>query len=220
MAEPFTIVRGGAVPLLRNNVDTDTIAPGSPPVRKAAAETQFSEKGSSTLADDLFANWRYDSEGNPKPEFILNQPRFQGAEILWSGANFGCGSSRESAAWMLRAWGIRCIVAPSFAEIFTGNCYANGMLPLVLSDVEVNELAQEAEQGGAAAQFVVDLESCVLTAPSGRLITFKIAEFRRQGLLLGLDEIEVTLRSTGEIDQFVNVGRVQRPWLYPTPGDS
>jgi 3-isopropylmalate/(R)-2-methylmalate dehydratase small subunit len=220
MAEPFTIVRGGAVPLLRNNVDTDTIAPGSPPVRKAAAETQFSEKGSSTLADDLFANWRYDSEGNPKPEFILNQPRFQGAEILLSGANFGCGSSRESAAWMLRAWGIRCIVAPSFAEIFTGNCYANGMLPLVLSDVEVNELAQEAEQGGAAAQFVVDLESCVLTAPSGRLITFKIAEFRRQGLLLGLDEIEVTLRSTGEIDQFVNVGRVQRPWLYPTPGDS
>jgi len=214
MAEPFTVLRGGAIPLLRNNIDTDTLSPGSPPPRKGGG-SGFGERGSTTLADDLFANWRYDTEGEARPDFVFNQTRFQGARILISGSNFGCGSSRESAVWMLAAWGIRCVIAPSFAEIFSGNCFANGLLPMTLDNEAVESLADEADQKGAAGEFIVDLERCELTAPSGRVRPFAISAFRRRGLLAGLDEISLTLEGAEAIDRFVAKARMATPWLYP-----
>lgn len=214
MADPFTVLRAGAIPLIRSNIDTDTISPGSQQ-RQRASGTEFSERGSSTLADDLFANWRYEPDGGRVADFPFNQARFQGAKILLTGENFGCGSSRESAVWMLAAWGIRCIIAPSFADIFASNCYANGLLPITLSAQEIAALASEAESKGAVAEFVVDLPSCRLTSPSGHVVGFRISEFRRKGLLLGLDEIAVTLSSVSEIDAFIDVARAARPWCYP-----
>ncbi|HWL46921.1 MAG TPA: 3-isopropylmalate dehydratase small subunit [Sphingomonadaceae bacterium] len=214
MSDPFTILRAGAIPLLRPNIDTDSISPGTLPPRKRAAGTEFSEHGSSTLADDLFANWRYDGDGEPRADFVFNQPRFAGARILLTGANFGCGSSRESAVWMLAAWGIRCVVAPSFAEIFESNCYANGVLPIALPAETIAELASEAEALGASGTFIVDLDRQSLTAPSGRAIAFHISGFRRRGLLAGLDEIEVTLEQTAGIDAYLAANRAARPWIY------
>lgn len=213
MAEPFTILSGGAVPLMRDNIDTDTISPGSPPPKKSTGSA-FGERGSASLADDLFGNWRYDSEGEARPDFPLNQARFQGARVLIAGANFGCGSSRESAVWMLTAWGIRCVIAPSFAEIFSGNCYANGMLPVTLEAAEVARLAQQADAAGAAGLFKVDLKRCEVTAPDGWVLPFTVSAFRRQGLLSGLDEIGVTLADTAAIDRFL-AGARGAPWLYP-----
>lgn len=215
MPEPFTVLRGTAVPLLRNDIDTDTIAPGSVSVqRKKSVGSEFSERGSSTLADDLFGNWRYDAEGKPRPDFPFNQPRYQGARILLTGANFGCGSSRESAVWMLSAWGIRCIIASSFAEIFSANCFANGILPLLLPEETMQQLSSEAESGSSDGEFVVDLNTCELTTPSGHLIRFTISDFQRRRLLLGLDEIAITLESIDEIEAFLQRGRELRPWLY------
>ncbi len=212
MTEPFTILRGKAVPLLRDNIDTDTISPGSAVPREGRGTT-FSEHGSTSLADDLFGNWRYGPAGEPLPDFPLNQPRYQGASILLTGANFGCGSSRESAVWMLAAWGIRCVVAPSFAEIFAANCYANGLLPLPCSADTVSRLAAEAE--GAAPGFVVDLARCELSISSGTTIAFPISAYRRRGLLAGLDDIELSLESRHEIASFVARERESRPWIYP-----
>ena len=122
MAERFTKLVGAAVPLLRENIDTDAISPGSRP-QCSVVKAEFSEKGTSRLAADLFANWRYDTNGSEIPDFALNQPKFRNAKILIAGANFGCGSSRESAVWMLKEWGIRCVVAPSIAEIFSNNLH-------------------------------------------------------------------------------------------------
>ncbi|GLH76661.1 3-isopropylmalate dehydratase small subunit [Bradyrhizobium sp. SSBR45G] len=210
MAEPLTELRGTAVPILRDNIDTDTISPGSaPPWRKSAT---FGERGSATLADDLFANWRYTGEGRLIESFPLNEPRYQGARFLITGANFGCGSSRESAVWMLAAWGIRCVIAPSFAEIFSANCFANGLLPVVLANDLVSELADEASSAGGA--FELDLAQRSLRRPSGRDITFHIPEYRRQGLMRGLDDIAQTLNDLAAIQKFVATGRRQFPWIY------
>ncbi|WP_174296336.1 3-isopropylmalate dehydratase small subunit [Sphingomonas bacterium] len=214
MPEPFTLLTGSAVPLLRDNIDTDTISPGSPPKRNGGG-TAFGEHGSTTLADDLFANWRYTPEGDPVPGFVLNQPRYQGSRILLAGANFGCGSSRESAVWMLAAWGIRCVVAPSFAEIFSANCFANGLLPLALSADVIVELAAEADTHGA---FTVDLECSVVSTPAGRAIPFQLSAYRRRGLLTGLDDIALTLSNPEQIEDYLVEGRSRSPWLYPAPG--
>jgi 3-isopropylmalate/(R)-2-methylmalate dehydratase small subunit len=217
MAEPLEIVNGTAVPLLRDNIDTDTISPGSaPPWRKSSAS--FGERGSTTLADDLFANWRYTPQGELVPDFPLNEPRYQSSRLLITGANFGCGSSRESAVWMLSAWGIRCVVAPSFAEIFSANCFANGMLPVALPASTVADLAAEA--AGAGGPFTVDLARCTLRAPSGREVSFPISEYRRKGLMSGLDDIGQTMGNRAGIERFVIENREKRPWIYAvaTPG--
>ena len=217
MPDPFTVLTGTAVPLLRDNIDTDTISPGTPPARKGGGGTAFGEHGSTTLADDLFANWRYGPDGEPVPDFVLNQERYQGSRILLAGANFGCGSSRESAVWMLTAWGIRCVVAPSFAEIFSANCFANGVLPMTLPADVIGELAVEADQRGP---FTIDLERCSLLTPSGRDIPFQISAYRRRGLLSGLDDIALTLSNPAQIDDFLAAGRSHSPWLYPERTDA
>jgi 3-isopropylmalate/(R)-2-methylmalate dehydratase small subunit len=213
MADQFTILVGAAAPLLRDNVDTDSISPGSRRQSKATAE--FSEKGSSNLAQELFANWRYDDAGRERPDFVLNQPQFRNAKILIAGANFGCGSSRESAVWMLREWGIRCILAISFAEIFWNNCFANAVLPVVLPESTIRELAREAAPGEPAALFEVDLAASRMTTPSGRIVPFALPEFRRRGLLQGLDELSVTLQDIHQVEDFLARARATRPWAYP-----
>jgi 3-isopropylmalate/(R)-2-methylmalate dehydratase small subunit len=218
MAVPFTTLIGAAAPLLRDNIDTDSIAPGSrSPQRGSGAE--FSEKGTSKLAEDLFANWRYDENGNEISGFVLNQPQFRDAKILIAGANFGCGSSRESAVWMLKEFGIRCIVAPSIAEIFTNNCYANAVLPLTLPAATVRELAAEAAPGAPTALFSVDLSANTLTAPSGRASQISLPAFRRRGLLEGLDELAVTLRDQNQIEAFLERARRTRPFAYSPEHD-
>jgi 3-isopropylmalate/(R)-2-methylmalate dehydratase small subunit len=216
MAESFSVVTGAAAPLLRDNIDTDAISPGSR-MQKPAVKQEFGEKGSATLAQDLFANWRYDGSGEEIPDFILNRPEFHNAKLLLAGKNFGCGSSRESAVWMLKEWGIRCIVAPSFAEIFTNNCFANGVLPVALPEATVRELAEEAKPGAPTALFSVDLAGSALRTPSGRTVHFSLPEFRRRGLLEGLDEIAVTLQELDRIEAFLAEGRQRRPWAYAMP---
>jgi 3-isopropylmalate/(R)-2-methylmalate dehydratase small subunit len=213
MAERFTSLIGVAVPLMRDNIDTDTIAPGSRP-QAAGAKAEFSEKGTSRLAQDLFANWRYDAAGNERPDFVLNQPQFQGAKILISRANFGCGSSRESAVWMLKGWGIRCILATSFGEIFWNNCFANGVLPVVLPERTICELVEEAAPGAPKAVFAVDLTANLITSPSGRAVAIALPGFRRRGLLEGLDEIAVTLQDIEQVENFLARARQTRPWAY------
>lgn len=213
MAEPFTTLRGAAAPLLRPNIDTDTIAPGS---RAAGSKTEaaFNERGSTTLSADLFANWRYTENGEEDPEFVLNRTEFREAKILLAGRNFGCGSSRESAVWMLREWGLRCLVAPSFGEIFYGSCFKNGVLPVILDEETIDDLAREALPGAPSAIFEVDLPNGLIHAPSGAEVRFELAKLRRDALLTGRDEIEQTLARSAEIARFETAAAAKFPWLY------
>jgi len=213
MAERFTTLVGVAVPLMRDNIDTDSISPGSR-APAVGAKVEFSEKGTSTLAQELFANWRYDNAGHERPDFALNKPQYRNAKILITGTNFGCGSSRESAVWMLKEWGIRCILAISFGEIFWNNCFANGMLPVALPECTIRELAEEALPGSPNALFTVDLFANLLTAPSGRAVDISLPEFRRRGLLEGLDELAVTLQDIERVENFLLRARTTWPWMH------
>jgi 3-isopropylmalate/(R)-2-methylmalate dehydratase small subunit len=213
VAEPFLAFRGAAAPLLRANIDTDTISPGSRPAT-STTKSSFGERGSTTLAADLFANWRYDTEGNEDPNFVLNRAEFRNAKILLAGRNFGCGSSRESAVWMLKEWGLRCIVAPSFGEIFYGSCFKNGILPVQLDEATVERLAAEAEAGEPTALFEVDLEHDAIRTPSGESVRIELPKLRRDALLRGLDDIEQTLARDAEIARFEAAASAAYPWLY------
>jgi 3-isopropylmalate/(R)-2-methylmalate dehydratase small subunit len=213
VADRFVTINGAAAPLLRRNIDTDTISPGSSRPGSIAGP-QAARKGSSLLPGELFANWRYDEAGRELPDFVLNQPPFRNARILLAGENFGCGSSRESAVWLLKEWGIRCIVAPSFGEIFYDNCFANAVLPLILPDVLVRELADEAAPGAPSAAFTVDLAAGALIAPSGRTIRFSLPGFRRRALLEGLDQIAITLEDRATIESFWHRLCEAYPWAY------
>jgi 3-isopropylmalate/(R)-2-methylmalate dehydratase small subunit len=214
MAEPFPRIAGIAAPLLQDNIDTDTIAPGSRTVKGESTKADFKEKGSSELARDLFANWRYDEEGREIPTFVLNQRGYRDARILIAGENFGCGSSRESAVWMLKEFGIRCVIAPSFGEIFWGNCFKNSVLPVILPGGEIRALAEEAQP---RSSFFVDLSRNEITTPSGKTVHFDLPEFRRRGLLDGLDEIDVTLRMEAQIADFLERAADVSPWAYRLP---
>ena len=209
MPEPFVRVRGAAAPLLRPNIDTDTISPGS---RAAGRQSP------STLADDLFANWRYDENGAEDPSFVLNRPEFREAKILLAGPNFGCGSSRESAVWMLKEWGLRCIVAPSFGEIFYGSCFKNGLLPVHLAESEIERLAREAAPGAPGALFEVDLERDTIRTPSGAHVRIELPKIRRDALLGGRDEVEQTLERAADIARFEARAAAAYPWLYLVEG--
>jgi 3-isopropylmalate/(R)-2-methylmalate dehydratase small subunit len=214
MAEGFPRIAGVAAPLLQDNIDTDTIAPGSRTVKGESTKAEFKEKGSSELARDLFANWRYDEEGREISAFVLNQPGFRDATILIAGENFGCGSSRESAVWMLKEFGIRCVIAPSFGEIFWGNCFKNSVLPVTLPGDQIRALAEEAQPQSA---FIVDLARNEIAAPSGKVVRFDLPEFRRRGLLDGLDEIDVTLEMEPQIADFLERAAEVSPWAYRLP---
>ncbi|MFQ6018370.1 MAG: 3-isopropylmalate dehydratase small subunit [Kiloniellaceae bacterium] len=201
--EKFTRLTAAAAPLPMVNVDTDQIIPKQ--FLKTIARTGLS-KG-------LFYDLRFDEEGNPKPGFVLDQPAYRDAKILIAGANFGCGSSREHAPWALLDFGIRCIVAPSFADIFHNNCLKNGILPITLPQAQVDLLMDDARRGANAA-ITVDLESQTITGPDGGEIRFEIDPFRKHCLLNGLDDIGLTLERAPAIGEFEERQRTAQPWLY------
>ena len=194
---PFTKLASVAVPLLRDNVDTDAIIPSR----------EMKSTGRTGLADGLFAPWRYTDAvaRTPDPAFPLNQPQANGAQILLGGANFGCGSSREHAVWALVEYGIRCVIAESFAPIFRGNCIRNGILPVTLDRAVVDSLGWQTVD--------VDLMTQTVTA-DGKPHAFTIEEEPRQMLLEGLDAIALTLKSLPEIDAWTAADRARRPWIY------
>ena len=186
----FTKLTAKAVPLDMANLDTDQIIP------KQFLKTVDREG----LGAGLFYDLRFSAEGAERRDFVLNDPRYKGAGILIAGDNFGCGSSREHAPWALMDFGISCVVATSFADIFQGNCFQNGLLPIVLPEAEVRALMDEAKGGNHV--FDVDLESQTITAPSGRAFAFEIDPHRKRKMLEGLDSIGETLLEADAIDAF------------------
>jgi len=201
--EKFTQLTGVAAPLRLMNVDTDMIIPAR--YLKTIKRTG--------LGEGLFASLRLDAEGRPRPDFVLNQPAYAKASILIAGDNFGCGSSREHAPWALLDYGIRCVIAPGFADIFFNNCFKNGILPITLPQATIDRLWTAADNG-ANATFTVDLESCTITTPEGERIPFEVEPFRRECLLNGWDDIGLTLRRGADIDAFEASQRGGQPWLW------
>lgn len=187
----FRIHTGLAVPLMRPNIDTDQIIPKQ--FLKRIERTGFGQF--------LFYDWRYRTNGEPDPSFVLNEPRYKGASVLLAGRNFGCGSSREHAPWALLDYGFRAIIAPSFADIFANNCMKNGILPVTLAEEDVNELARRAREE-KDYRVTVDLEQGLVRDAAGFEAAFSIDEFRRYCLLEGLDDIGLTLRHEAEIASY------------------
>jgi 3-isopropylmalate/(R)-2-methylmalate dehydratase small subunit len=200
--EKFTVLRGVAAPLPRANVDTDQIIP------KQYLKT-IKRTG---LREGLFFELRTFPDGRENPDFVLNKPAYRQAKILVSGENFGCGSSREHAPWALLDFGIRCVIAPSFADIFYNNCFKNGVLPIALPQVDVDRLMADAENG-ANAVFTVDLEKQEIQRPDGETISFAIDPFRKHCLLNGLDDIGLTLENERDISRFEAQRQQSMPWL-------
>lgn len=200
--DTFTHLTAVAAPLNMVNVDTDMIIP-----------KQFLKTiQRSGLGQALFDEMRRTPDGNDVPDFVLNKPAYKDAKILVSGANFGCGSSREHAPWALLDYGFRCIIAPSFADIFYGNCFKNGILPIALPQAEIDKLMDDAERG-ANAIISVDLEKQEIRGPDGGVIHFEIDPFRKQILLNGWDDIGLTLRDGGAIDDYERKAQLSKPWL-------
>lgn len=204
--QKFTTLSSVAAPLMRVNIDTDAIIPS----REMKGVTKDG------LSVGMFANWRYtDVDARVEnPDFILNRTPFRDAEILLSGENFGCGSSREHAVWALKEWGIRCIIAPSFGTIFYGNCVRNGILPVILSEDVVKAFAETAESGAEAALVIVDLPAQTVTSPTGDRHSFDIAPADKEMLVEGLDPIGLTLKSDEAILAFQDNDKTERPWVY------
>jgi 3-isopropylmalate/(R)-2-methylmalate dehydratase small subunit len=200
--QTFDKLTGVAAPLPMINIDTDMIIP------KQHLKT-IKRTG---LGKALFDEMRYEADGAEKPEFVLNQPAYRKAQILVAGANFGCGSSREHAPWALLDFGIRCIIAPSFADIFHNNCFKNGILPIALPQEIVDRLMDDARKG-ANAQITVDLEKQEIVRPDGEVITFAVDAFRRHCLLNGLDDIGLTLQKGGDVEGYESRQRAAQPWL-------
>jgi 3-isopropylmalate/(R)-2-methylmalate dehydratase small subunit len=189
--EPFTTLSGIAAPLDRRNVDTDQIIP-----------KQFLKRIERTgYGEFLFFDWRYREDGSPNPDFGLNAPELQGATILLAGANFGCGSSREHAPWALHDYGFRCVIAPSFADIFYNNCFKNGILPISLPEDTVVALMQKARTG-MPYRLTVDLEKQSISDEEGLALQFQVDPFRRHCLLHGLDDIGLTLQYETQIRDY------------------
>ncbi|EKV30406.1 3-isopropylmalate dehydratase small subunit [Caenispirillum salinarum AK4] len=202
--EKFTKLTGVAAPLPMINVDTDMIIP-----------KQFLKTIKRTgLGKNLFDEMRYDDNGNEVPDFVLNKPAYRNAQILVTGENFGCGSSREHAPWALLDFGIRAIIAPSFADIFYNNCFKNGILPIRLPQEQVDALMEDAERG-ANATVTVDLENQVITGPDGGSISFEIDPFRKHCLMEGLDDIGLTLQKDDKIASFEQKLGREQPWATP-----
>ena len=210
--QAFTRLKGLVAPLDRSNVDTDAIIPKQ--FLKSIQRTGF--------GPNLFDEWRYLDHGElgmdcskrpQNPDFVLNQPRYQGAQILLARDNFGCGSSREHAPWALLDFGFTVVIAPSFADIFANNCTKNGILPVVLEAAEVDRLfAEVAATPGYRLE--VDLAAQQVVTPSGAVLSFQIDPFRKKCLLEGLDEISLTLQHADEIRTFETRRRAQEPWLF------
>ncbi|MBX2854738.1 MAG: 3-isopropylmalate dehydratase small subunit [Rhodobacteraceae bacterium] len=201
--DKFTTLTGVAAPLPLINVDTDMI------ISKQFLKTVKR----SGLGVNLFSDMRYEDSGAEKPDFVLNKPAYRNAQILIAGENFGCGSSREHAPWALLDFGIRCVIAPSFADIFYNNCFKNGILPIALPQEEIDKLLDDASRG-ANATLTVDLQSQQISGPDGGVINFDVDAFRKHCLLNGLDDIGLTLEKSAHIDSFEAVQKAGQPWLH------
>ncbi|HMW51501.1 MAG TPA: 3-isopropylmalate dehydratase small subunit [Rhodocyclaceae bacterium] len=210
--KPFTRLDGLVAPMDRANVDTDAIIPKQ--FLKSIKRSGF--------GPNLFDEWRYldigqpgmDNTGRPKnPEFVLNQPRFQGAQILLTRDNFGCGSSREHAPWALEDFGFRVLIGTSFADIFFNNCFKNGLLPIRLPAAEVDALFGQC-LATPGYRLTVDLAQQTVTRPDGKAIPFEVDPFRRECLLNGWDDIGLTLRHADKIREFEARRRIEQPWLF------
>ncbi len=202
--EKFVTLEAVAAPMMRVNVNTDVIIPIDRLVFLDRKE----------LGPYALEPLRYLAPGQENPEFILNRPGYRNARILIAGANFGCGSSREGAVWALERFGIRCLIAPSYGDIFFNNCFKNGVLPIVLPSETVDQLAAEAEAANGGRPFRIDLEAERIRTPGGREIAFATDPANREALLQGLDEITMTLRRDAEIAAFEAENRAARPWIY------
>jgi len=210
--EKFVKLNGLVAPLDRANVDTDMIIPKQ--FLKSIKRTGF--------GPNLFDAWRYLDQGQPgqdnssrpiNPDFVLNLPRYRGAEILLTRKNLGCGSSREHAPWALVDYGFRCVIAPSFADIFFNNSFKNGLLPIVLDEPTVDNLFTEVESSEAYS-LNVDLTQKTITTPSGAIIEFEVYEYRQYCLLNGLDDIGITLQDAAAIKSFEDKRKQQLPWMF------
>ena len=205
MPKPFTKLSAIAAPIMRSNIDTDVII---------RIERLVGNSVRGTLGKWAFGSLRYLSDGSENPEFILNREPYRQAEILVTGPNFGCGSSREGAVWSLQEMGIRAIIGSGFGDIFFANCFQNGILPIVVDKEIVDGLAAEVENTQGAGRIGVDLQEQTITSPSGVRHGFEIDPRRRAGLLEGLDEIALTLRREHEIQAFQASDRAERPWIH------
>lgn len=210
--DKFTRHQGLVAPLDRANVDTDQIIPKQ--FLKSIKRSGF--------GPNLFDEWRYQDEGYPgqdnasrtlNPNFVLNKPRYQGASILLTRRNFGCGSSREHAPWALMDFGFRAILAPSFADIFYNNCFKNGLLPIVLDEALIDQLFAEAQSSEGYA-LTVDLETQKVIKPNGDELAFEIDDFRKHCLLQGLDEIDLTLQQADAIRAYETQRTEKEPWVF------
>jgi len=207
MPTPFNKLTAIAAPIMRSNIDTDVII---------RIERLVGNSVRGTLGKWAFGSLRYLPDGSENPEFILNREPYRQAQILVTGPNFGCGSSREGAVWSLEEMGIRAIIGSEFGDIFFANCFQNGILPVVVDKAIVDGLAAEIEATQGAGRVSIDLEAQTITAPSGRQHAFEIDQRRREGLLQGLDEVALTLRRDDEIRAFQVADRAARPWIYFT----
>ena len=212
--QKFTVHQGLVAPMDRENVDTDAIIPKQ--FLKSIRKTGF--------GPNLFDEWRYldvgqpgvpESARRPNPDFVLNQPRYQGASVLITRRNFGCGSSREHAPWAIDQYGFRAIIAPSYADIFFNNCFKNGLLPIQLSEAQVDQLFNEVH-AFPGYQLTIDLERQVIAKPQGEEIPFEVNAFRKYCLINGLDDIGLTLRHKDKIEAFEKERLATKPWLAHT----
>ena len=212
--QKFTLLKGIVAPMDRANVDTDAIIPKQ--FLKSIRKTGF--------GPNLFDEWRYLDKGEPgvpesarkpNPDFVLNQPRYKGAKVLLARKNFGCGSSREHAPWAIDQYGFRCVIAPSFADIFFNNCFKNGLLPIVLPEAVVAQLFDEVA-AFPGYELTVDLERQVVVRPQGEEIPFEVQAFRKYCLLNGLDDIGLTLRHADKIKAYEAERLATKPWLAHT----
>ena len=212
--QKFTLHKGIVAPMDRENVDTDAIIPKQ--FLKSIRKTGF--------GPNLFDEWRYLDHGEPgqdpssrkpNPDFVLNQPRYQGASVLLARKNFGCGSSREHAPWAIDQYGFRCVIAPSFADIFFNNCFKNGLLPIALPESTVNQLFNDV-LAFPGYELTIDLERQVIVRPQGEEISFEVQAFRKYCLLNGFDDIGLTLRQSDKIKAFEAQRLTTKPWLAHT----
>ncbi len=199
--QAFTRLDAPAAPLPLANIDTDQIIP------KQFLKTVEREG----LGKGLFYEYRFDEQGREKPDFVLNQPAYKGAGVLIAGDNFGCGSSREHAPWALMDFGIRAVISTSFADIFYNNCFQNGLLPVVLKAIEVQQLLDESRGGNHVVS--IDLEAQTVTSPSGAVFRFDIDSKRKAKMLHGLDAIGETLQAAAAIDTYETKVALAQPWL-------
>ena len=210
--DKFVTMQALVAPMDRSNVDTDAIIPKQ--FLKSIKRSGF--------GPNAFDEWRYLDHGEPgidnskrplNPDFVLNQPRYQGANILLARENFGCGSSREHAPWALDDYGFRVIIAPSFADIFFNNCFKNAILPIVLEEAKVDQLFNEVE-ASEGYRLSVDLEAQAITTPGGEVINFEVDDFRKHCLINGLDDIGLTLQHVDDIRAYEEKRKQQTPWLF------